>query len=90
MGETNVLIKKMDEHVFRRFKAEAIREGLTVSKAAQEALEQWTRSRRLKGIKDVSRMRRAAEHMDATRTPSGDWDAVREIRRWRDTRARTL
>jgi hypothetical protein len=88
--DTSILLKKIDKNIFRRFKAEAIREGLTVSEAAQEALEQWTRSKRFRKIKDVSRMKKAAEHMDATRTPSGDWSAVEEIRKWRDTRAKML
>jgi len=80
----DVTIKNVSEDVFRIFKAEAVKKGLRLGDAVNEAFESWARSKRLKKLKDSSRIKRAIEHMDATRTPSGAWSGVREIRKWRE------
>jgi len=40
-----LVIKKVDERKLREFKAEAVRRGLTLSQAFEEAVELWLRSR---------------------------------------------
>lgn len=84
MKKTDVLLKKVDEGVFRLFKAEAVKEGVNVGEAAEKAFVQWIKSRRLQKVKERDRMKRAVEHIDAARTASGKWSAVKEIRKWRE------
>jgi len=40
-----LVIKKVDERKLREFKAEAVRRGLTLSQAFEEAVELWLKSR---------------------------------------------
>lgn len=82
----DITIKNVRDDIFRIFKAEAVKKGLRLGEAVNEAFESWARSKRLRKLKDSSRIKRAIEHMDLTRTPSEDWSGVREIRKWRERR----
>ncbi len=86
MKKTDVLLKNVDEGIFRLFKAEAVKEGANIGEAAEKAFAQWIKSRKLQKVKERDRMKRAIEHMDTARTTSGRWSAAKEIRRWRDSR----
>lgn len=81
-----VTIKKLDEDAYRLLKAEASRKGMNIGEAASEAFKKWVRSQKAKRAKDKLGMRKAIEHMDSTRTSSGEWSATEEIRRWRESR----
>lgn len=80
----DVTIKNIKMDIFREFKAEAVRRGLKVGEAANEAFLRWSRGRRFH--KDITRLKRAVKHIDATRTPSHNWSASEEIRRRRKAR----
>jgi len=41
----NVTIRKLDETVFRRFKARAIEEGMKLGEAVAQAMEMWLKQR---------------------------------------------
>lgn len=83
-----VTIKELDEDAYRLLKAEASRKGVKIGEAASEAFRKWARSQKAVRSKDKYGMRKAIEHMDSTRTPSGEWSATKEIRRWRETQKR--
>jgi hypothetical protein len=85
--ELGVTIKELDEDVFRNFKAEAVRHGLKIGEATAEAFRLWILFKKYGTVRDRTRMRKAAEHMDELRRKSAKgWSGVREIRRWRDSR----
>jgi len=48
----NITLRNVDERVFRRFKAVAVRRGLTVGKAVTQALAKWVS--RQKAVKKAS------------------------------------
>ncbi len=87
--KTTVVIKDVDEEAYRNFKGEAAKLGLKVGEAASEAFRLWGHRRALLMLKDRSRMEHAAKIIDGIRTnlePIEDWNAVEEIRKWRDSR----
>jgi len=49
-----LVIKKVDEEKLREFNAEAIRRGLTLSQAIEEAIDLWLRSVKLGTDVDVN------------------------------------
>jgi len=49
-----LVIKKIDEIKLREFKAEAIRRGLTLSQALEEAIDMWLRGSSLETDVDVN------------------------------------
>ncbi len=51
-----LVIKKIDEKKLREFKAEAIRRGLTLSQAIEEAIELWLRRPALLTEEDVNNL----------------------------------
>ena len=84
-----VVIKDVDEEAFRNLKGEAVKAGLKVGEAASQAFRLWVQQRYLQRIKDIDRLRRAAEVMDRNRlrlTELKDWSSVEVIRRWRELR----
>jgi len=84
-----VVIKDVDEEAFRNLKGEAVKAGLKVGEAASQAFRLWVQQRYLQRIKDIDRLRRAAEVMDRNRlglTELKDWSSVEVIRRWRGLR----
>ncbi|RLF00125.1 MAG: hypothetical protein DRJ57_01390 [Thermoprotei archaeon] len=48
-----LVVKKVDEKKLREFKAEAVRRGLTLSQAIEEAIDLWLSSRPLQGEADA-------------------------------------
>lgn len=88
MGIT-VVIKEVNEEAFRNLKGEAVKVGLKVGEAASQAFRLWVQQRSLQKVKDIDRMRRAAEIMDGNRVKLGesrDWSSVEVIRKWRELR----
>ena len=84
-----VVIKDVDEEVFRNLKGEAMKAGLKVGDAASQAFRLWVQQRYLQRVKDIDRLRRAAEVMDRNRLglmEREDWSSVEVIRKWRDLR----
>jgi len=81
---TDVTIKSFDVMLYRRFKAEAIRRGLTVKDAIAEAMHLWIHYLQQTHPRDIIRIRNAIADIERTRTSSGKWSAVEEIRRWRE------
>ena len=87
--KTTVVIKDVDAEAYRNFKGEAAKLGLKVGEAASEAFRLWGHRRTLQMLKDRTRMEHAAKIIDGIRTnlePIEDWNAVEEIRKWRDSR----
>ena len=79
----------MDEEAFRNLKGEAVRSGLRVGEAASQAFRLWIQQRNLQRVRDIDRLRKAAEAMDRNRsklTAREDWSTVEVIRRWRELR----
>ena len=86
---TTVVIKEVNEETFRSLKAEAIKAGLKVGEAASQAFRLWVQQRSLQRVKDIDRMRNAAEVMDRNRVKLGEhkeWSSVEVIRKWRELR----
>ncbi|RLF12927.1 MAG: hypothetical protein DRN06_09180 [Thermoprotei archaeon] len=51
-----LVVKKVDERKLREFKAEAIRRGLTLSQALEEAIELWLRASYMLSEEDANNM----------------------------------
>ena len=78
-------IKNLDENTYRNLKAEAVRHGMTISEAANEAINHWIAKKRLTPQRDTERMQEAARQMDALRARNlSEWSGVETVRRWRD------
>ena len=45
MISMNITIRKLDESVFRRFKAKAVEEGMRLGEAMAQAMEMWLRQK---------------------------------------------
>ena len=56
---TDVTIKSFDDMLYRRFKAEAIRQGKTVKEAIAEAMQMWIRDLQRTTPRDIIRIRNA-------------------------------
>ncbi len=83
----SISIKDVDENSFRNLKAEAVRRGIKVGHAASDAFRMWVASSRQHKVRDVEKMRGAAQDMDILRAESKvQWSGVAEIRKWRDKR----
>jgi len=83
------VIKDVDEEAFRNLKGEAVKGGMKVGDAASQAFRLWVQERKLQRIKDIDRLRKAAEVMDRNRSRLArheDWSTVEVIRRWRELR----
>ncbi|MCS4542102.1 MAG: hypothetical protein HY929_07285 [Euryarchaeota archaeon] len=78
-----VVIKDVDEQVFKNLKAEAVRAGLKIGEAATQAFKLWIQSRAQQKVKDIELLKEAAEIMDKNRaglsTIEG-WSSVQVIR----------
>ena len=88
MGET-VVIKDVDDSAYRNLKGEAIKAGLKVGQAASQAFRLWVQKRILQRVKDVDRMKKAAQSMDNVRASLNKvegWSSVEVIRKWRELR----
>lgn len=88
MGET-VVIKDVDDSAYRNLKGEAIKAGLKVGQAASQAFRLWVQKRILQRVKDVDRMKKAAQSMDTVRASLNKvegWSSVEVIRKWRELR----
>ncbi len=84
-----VVIKDVDEEAYRNLKGEAAKAGIKVGEAASQAFRLWVQQRSLQRIKDIDRLRKAAEIMERNRsklTSREDWSTVEVIRRWRELR----
>jgi predicted XRE-type DNA-binding protein len=44
----NITIRKIDEIIFKKFKAKAIEEGMKIGEALTQAMELWIKQRSLK------------------------------------------
>jgi hypothetical protein len=83
----SISIKDVDENSFRNLKAEAVRRSIKVGQAASEAFRMWVALSRQHKVRDVEKMRGAAQDMDILRGESkAQWPGVAEIRKWRDKR----
>lgn len=88
MGET-VVIKDVDDSAYRNLKGEAIKAGLKVGQAASQAFRLWVQKRMQQRVKDVDRMKKAAQSMDNVRASLNrveGWSSVEVIRKWRELR----
>lgn len=88
MGST-VVIKDVDEEAYRSLKGEAMKAGMKVGSAASQAFRLWTQQRSMEKVKDIDRLREAAEVMDRNRQKLAgrdDYSTVEVIRRWRELR----
>jgi len=88
LGPT-VVIKEVDEEAFRNLKGEAIKASLRVGEAASQAFRLWVQQSTLQRVKDIDRMKKAAEVMDKNRAKFGElkeWSSVEVIRKWRELR----
>jgi len=88
LGST-VVIKDVDEEAFKNLKGEAVKAGLKVGSAASQAFRLWAQQRSLQKVKDIDKLRDAAEAMDRNRmklNESDDYSTVEVIRRWRELR----
>ncbi|MEM3072737.1 MAG: hypothetical protein QW172_04700 [Candidatus Bathyarchaeia archaeon] len=86
MGIT-VVIKDVDEGAFRRLKAEAVKKGIKVGQAASQAFRLWAQESELKPLKDLNRLRSAAEAIENARLKLKmikEWSSVDVIRSWRE------
>ncbi|NVM30232.1 MAG: hypothetical protein HWN65_15415 [Candidatus Helarchaeota archaeon] len=82
----NVTIKGVKENLYRIFKAEAIKKGITLREAINEAMEKWVKEEKLEMVKNKTDMQEAIKHMDANRQTNKDIDTLSIIRKWRKTR----
>ena len=86
MGST-IVIKDVDEQAFRNLKGEAVKAGLKVGEAASQAFRLWIQQRTLQKIRDIDRLKKAAEIMDRNRSRLSElkeWSSVEVIRKWRE------
>jgi hypothetical protein len=63
--------------------------GMKIGRAASQAFRLWTQHRSLQRVKDIDRLRKAAEVMDRNRQKLAgreDYSTVEVIRRWRELR----
>lgn len=84
-----IVIRDADEETFRNLKSEAMKAGLKVGEAASQAFRLWVQQRRLQRVRDIDRLRKAAEVMDWNRAKlmqREDWSGVEVIRKWRELR----
>jgi hypothetical protein len=82
-----VVIKDVDENAFRRLKSEAIKKGIKIGQAASQAFRLWAQESELKPLKDIDRLRGAAEAIENIRLnlqKIEGWSSVEVIRRWRE------
>lgn len=88
MGPT-IVIKDIDEAVYRSLKGEAIRSGLRIGDAASQAFRLWVQQRSLGRVRDRDAMRTASRAIDLQRAKIGTvkgWSSTEVIRKWRDLR----
>ncbi len=86
---SNIVIKDVDEAAYRNLRGEAIKAGLKVGEAASQAFRLWVQQRALGRVRDLDKMRRAAERMDQMRKEIGrveGWSSTEVIREWRERR----
>jgi hypothetical protein len=86
---SNIVIKDVDEAVYRNLKGEAVKAGMKVGEAASQAFRLWVQQRSLGRVRDQERMRRAAARTDEMRRKIGrvkGWDSTEVIRKWRELR----
>jgi hypothetical protein len=82
-----VVIKDVDENAFRRLKSEAIRKGIKIGKAASQAFRLWVQESELKPLKDLDRLKEAAESIEKARSKLQrieGWSSMEVIRSWRE------
>jgi hypothetical protein len=88
LGST-IVIKDIDEAVYRSLKGEAIKSGLRVGDAASQAFRLWVQQRNLGRVRDRDAMRRASKAIDLQRAKIGvvkGWSSTEVIRKWRELR----
>jgi hypothetical protein len=86
---SNIVIKDVDEAVYRSLKGEAIKAGMKVGEAASQAFKLWVQQRNLGRVRDRDKMRRAAARTDEMRRKIGPvkgWNSTEVIREWRERR----
>jgi hypothetical protein len=86
---SNIVIKDVDEAVYRSLKGEAIKAGLKVGDAASQAFRLWVQQRSLGRVRDREAMRKASRDMDLRRAKIGTvkgWSSTDVIRKWRELR----
>ena len=86
---SNIVIKDVDETVYRNLKGEAVKAGMKVGEAASQAFRLWVQQRSLGRVRDRDRMRRAAARTDEMRRKIGHvegWNSTEVIREWRELR----
>ena len=86
---SNIVIKDVDEAVYRSLKGEAVKAGMKVGEAASQAFRLWVQQRSLGRVRDRDRMRRAAARTDEMRRKIGPvegWNSTEVIRKWRELR----
>ena len=86
LGST-IVIKDVDETVYRSLKGEAVKSGLRVGDAASQAFRLWVQQRNLGQVRDRDAMRRASEAIDLRRAKIGvvkGWSSTEVIRKWRE------
>jgi len=84
---TTVVIKGVDERVYRKLKGEAMRAGLKVGDAASQAFRLWVQQRTPSKARDTERLRRVCQRIDENRSRLRvleDWSSVKVIRHWRE------
>jgi hypothetical protein len=84
---SNIVIKDVDEAVYRSLKGEAIKAGLKVGDAASQAFRLWVQQRSLGRVRDRESMRKASRDMDLRRAKIGTvkgWSSTDVIRKWRE------
>lgn len=88
MGST-IVIKDVDETIYRSLRGEAIKAGLRVGEAASQAFQLWVQQRSLGRVRNTDAMKRAARSMDQRRNRIGQvkgWSSTEVIRQWRELR----
>jgi hypothetical protein len=86
---SNIVIKDVDEAVYRSLKGEAIKAGMKVGEAASQAFKLWVQQRSLGRVRDRDKMQRAAARTDEMRRKIGrvkGWNSTEVIREWRELR----
>ena len=68
-----LVVKKIDERKLREFKAEAVRRGLTLSQALEEAIELWLSSRQAWTEADANNAAYAREKQRLLREHKGSY-----------------
>ena len=84
---TSIVIKDVDKNTFRSLKAEAIKKGMKIGQAASQAFRLWVQESELKPLKDLDRLKEAAEAIEEGRMklqPLEGWSSVEVIRSWRE------